>query len=304
MASSDERGPGAAPDTPYHPGEREVQRRAGVAEAALRAGRAVHRTLPPAAAAFLAERELVVLAAADSAGRPWATVLGGPAGFVRAVSESRVELGAVPGPGDPLAGALAPGAWIGILAIDLETRRRARLNGRVTAVDGGALRVDLDQVYANCPQHIRSRVLGLLPGRRPSPDARRLAGLSDTDRSWIRSADTFFIASLHPEHGADASHRGGPPGFVEVDGDRLRWPDYPGNTMFNTLGNLAANPRAGVVFVDFAGSATLQLSGTTRVAWPWDERAARAGHEPARWVELTVEQAVATAHALPWRVIA
>jgi predicted pyridoxine 5'-phosphate oxidase superfamily flavin-nucleotide-binding protein len=82
----------------------------------------------------------------------------------------------------------------------------------------------------------------------------------------IAAADTFFIASWHPAGGADASHRGGRPGFVEVRDERtLEFPDYPGNNMFNTLGNLAGHPRAGLLFADFERGDLLQLTGRARV---------------------------------------
>ncbi len=106
--------------------------------------------------------------------------------------------------------------------------------------------------------------------------ARRAPGLAEAQRAWIRRADTFFIATSHPEAGADASHRGGMPGFVRVEGDRLVWPDYAGNAMFNTLGNIALHPRAGLVFPDFEAGATLQLTGRAAVDWDRD----RAGSFP------------------------
>ena len=91
----------------------------------------------------------------------------------------------------------------------------------------------------------------------------RSSSLSAAQRARIGAADTFFIASAHPEGGADASHRGGRPGFVRVTGQRsLAFPDYPGNNMFNTLGNLTADqarrmniPRdiQGAVVVDIGG---------------------------------------------------
>jgi uncharacterized protein len=77
--------------------------------------------------------------------------------------------------------------------------------------------------------------------------------------------DTFFVASANPQANLDASHRGGNPSFVKVDGDALRIPDYPGNSMFNTLRNLAVHPRAGLLFVDFTSGDTLQLTGTAKI---------------------------------------
>src|SRR3546814_14766932 len=67
------------------------------------------------------------------------------------------------------------------------------------------------------------------------------------------------------EQGADVSHRGGRPGFVRVTEDDgrsvLTIPDFSGNQFFNTLGNIAINPRAGLLFVDFATGDLLTLTG-------------------------------------------
>ena len=63
-------------------------------------------------------------------------------------------------------------------------------------------------------------------------------------------------------YGADISHRGGRPGFVRVDGDVLTIPDFRGNRYFNTLGNLIAEPRASLLFVDFETGDLLQLQGS------------------------------------------
>jgi predicted pyridoxine 5'-phosphate oxidase superfamily flavin-nucleotide-binding protein len=82
----------------------------------------------------------------------------------------------------------------------------------------------------------------------------------------VAAADTFFIASFHPERGADASHRGGRPGFVRVRGQRtLEFDDYPGNNMFNTLGNLSGHPWAGLLFVDFERGDLVQMTGRARI---------------------------------------
>ena len=84
----------------------------------------------------------------------------------------------------------------------------------------------------------------------------------------VERADTFFVTSAHPTRGLDTSHRGGNPGFVEVlDEKTLRIPDYQGNSMFNTIGNLLIYPRAGLTFPDFDINTMLQMSGTTEVLW-------------------------------------
>jgi hypothetical protein len=119
----------------------------------------------------------------------------------------------------------------------------------------------------------------------------------------VREADTFFIATAS-EGGADVSHRGGPRGFVRVTEEAgatvLTFPDYRGNFFFNTLGNLHANPRAGLTLVDFATADVLMLTGTTDVIWNGPELAAFAGAQ--RLVRFAVVHGVLLPRALPLRV--
>ncbi|WP_197506788.1 pyridoxamine 5'-phosphate oxidase family protein, partial [Mycobacterium sp. E136] len=95
--------------------------------------------------------------------------------------------------------------------------------------------------------------------------------LQPSHAALITRADTFFLGTEHPTRGVDASHRGGPAGFVRLDGNRLWWPDYPGNNMFNSLGNIAVDPAAAVLFIDFTTGATVAVSGTAAVVWPDDD---------------------------------
>jgi predicted pyridoxine 5'-phosphate oxidase superfamily flavin-nucleotide-binding protein len=122
------------------------------------------------------------------------------------------------------------------------------------------------EVYGNCPKYIQQRRLTSVAV--PETAALRTTTLDVRQRSRIAASDTLFIATFHPQGGADASHRGGPPGFVRVlDESRLTFPDYPGNNMFNTLGNLVAAPRAGLLVPDFESGSALQISGRATVEW-------------------------------------
>ncbi len=288
----------------YHPGEIEVQERAGVRVMAERVGKGIHHAIPQAAREFLEAQPMVVIGSVSADGRVWASLLAGEPGFARALDGRTVEIDASPVPGDPLAENLvaAKGATtVGMITIDLATRRRMRLNGKAQRrPDGICVRVE--QVYANCPKYIQAREWETVvhDPRAGRPNIRRAETLTDDQRRRISWADTFFVASAHPEYGTDASHRGGQPGFVRfVDENTLEFPDYSGNTMFNTLGNIAANPNVGLLFVDFECGGTLQLSGEAKVVWE-PERAARfAGAE--RVVEFRVYEVVEIEEALPLR---
>ena len=286
----------------YHRGELEVQERAGVREMAARVGKVIRPFVPSAARGFLLEQPMAVVASVDDAGWPWASLLVGEPGFVRAPDERTVAIDAPPLPGDPLKDNLRDGAEVGVLAIDLETRRRMKAKGVVARVlPNGGFEVRTERVYALCPKYIQARAWEFAADPTvPEGNAKRGRALTGEQRARIIRADTFFVASFHPETGADASHRGGMPGFVEVaDENTLLWPDYVGNKMFNTLGNISANPKAGLLFADFEGGDTLQLTGEARVVWGPESAARFAGAE--RVVEFRVEEAIEIAGASPLR---
>jgi uncharacterized protein len=272
---------------PFHPGELGVQERAGVRERAQRLGGSIRREIPPPAEEFLERRSWIVLATADAELRPWASLLVGPPGFAQVTGPREVRLQGTPAPGDPVSASLRAGGFAGLLAIDLGARRRMRVNGTLTHADG-AVYLRADQVYSNCPKYIHPRAESL--GDMAPAAAARAVTLAPHQQAWIGQADTFFIATINPGEGADASHRGGPPGFVEVEGDRLRWPDYAGNMMYNTLGNIAAYPRAGLLFVDFERGGRLMLTGRARIDWDPASAARVAGAQ--RMVELDVDEVI------------
>ncbi|MFJ4847669.1 pyridoxamine 5'-phosphate oxidase family protein [Streptomyces sp. NPDC088733] len=272
----------------YHPGERAVQTRAGVLVRADHVGRGIRDDVPAVAAAFLEQRRMIVVGAADARGRLWASLLTGPPGFVRSPDAHTVAVTARPHPDDPLAAALAGPARVGTITVEPETRRRMRVNGTARP-DGDGLLIRTEQVYANCPKYIQRREL-TAAGLPPATGGRAThgSGLTAAQQEWIRAADTFFVATSGPDGAADASHRGGNPGFVTVTDDhRLRWPDYSGNSMFMTLGNITTRPATGLLFPDWRTGGVLMLTGTARVAWDGDPDG-----EDGRGVDFTVTEAV------------
>jgi predicted pyridoxine 5'-phosphate oxidase superfamily flavin-nucleotide-binding protein len=258
--------PGHGRPTGYHEGELAVQHQAGVtAEAARLSGMLAPAELRGGLVRFLADRTFAVLTARGGDGLLWISPLSGPPGFLEAAGPAALSVRARPSPGDPLRELAAPQP-VGVLAIEFATRRRVRVNGTLRAASSEGLLIDVDQAYGNCPQYIQQRALAPAAARH-RPLVRMGDRLEPQDEALIRQRDTFFIGSTHPSRGRDASHRGGPAGFVRVHDGRLWWPDYAGNSMFNTLGNLAVDPAAALLFPDFSTGRTLQLSGTATVEW-------------------------------------
>jgi predicted pyridoxine 5'-phosphate oxidase superfamily flavin-nucleotide-binding protein len=286
----------------YHDGEIAVQTRAGVRRQADKLAAAMRGAILPSLAGFVAAQRMAVLGTVDRSGAVWASVVTGDAGFLQVIDYQSIRIAAVPAAGDPLAENLASPAHAALIVADLATRRRLRLNGEGHIVEGGTIEIRDAQVYSNCPHYIQARA----PiGEHQWPAgadaaAVRTAQLSTDHQRLIARADTFFIATDHPESGADVSHRGGNPGFVRiVNGRRLAIPDYSGNNMFNTLGNIAVNPHVGLLFIGFDSGRTLQLTGRAAIDWDAARAATLAGAE--RIVDFELDEAVDNPHGFPLR---
>jgi predicted pyridoxine 5'-phosphate oxidase superfamily flavin-nucleotide-binding protein len=284
------------PPGPFHEGERAVQRQAGVSREAEAVGRILSPSITPAIARALSTMRMAVATSLDAAGRPWASLLTGGAGFMQAVDDRLLRLDVRPDPLDPLSANLRDRPELGLLAIDPRTRQRIRVNGLGGLLPSGARAPEAiflmaDTAYGNCPKHIvRRHIVG--EAQAGTGTSTRTAALDARQQSWIAAADTFFIASFDAEGGADASHRGGRAGFVRVLDERhLEFDDYDGNNMFNTLGNLVREPRAGLLFLDFAGGDVLHLTGRTglrfaparSVVFEIEEGVYRPGASTLRW---------------------
>ncbi|WP_245849140.1 pyridoxamine 5'-phosphate oxidase family protein [Mycobacterium palustre] len=251
----------------FHEGELATQRRAGVEADAKRLETMLGVSrLSVGATGFLASQRFAALTGRDGDGLLWVSPLTAPPGFLRA-HDGVLRVAARPRAGDPLH-AMPGGQPVGLISVDFAARRRLRINGTLVGTDPAGMTVRVDQSYGNCPKYIHPRGIDVRAFAAPPARARRTTFLDRAERAMIAASDTFFLGTTHPTRGSDASHRGGPAGFVRVDSPtRLWWPDYPGNNMFNSFGNLAVDDEAALLFLDFATGATVQLSGTARVRW-------------------------------------
>jgi uncharacterized protein len=253
--------------SPWHRGERAVQERTAEAHLADRVAGGIRHDLPDVAAQFLAGMTQMIAAGVDRADSLHVSVLAGSPGFVEVLRPDLVRVGATPTSDDPLAGAVRQGAPVGLLALDPTTRTRVRLNGRVVTGEMG-LTVQLDEVFANCPKYIRPRAPAAAAMPAGPIEPRRSTGLTPAQIGRLQRADTFFVGTTDGGVGVDASHRGGPPGFVVVvDANHLTFPDYRGNSMYRTLGNLEVDDRVGLFVLDWETGAGLHLSGTAAVVF-------------------------------------
>jgi predicted pyridoxine 5'-phosphate oxidase superfamily flavin-nucleotide-binding protein len=292
------------PDLPWHTGERLLQERAGVQARMAEVGpRVVRDYMPDQHRDFFVQLPFMLLSAHDASMHPRASLLVGRPGFAHSPDPRTLRIDALPSA--PVT--LAIGTKIGLLGIQLETRRRNRMNGTITAVDDRGFTVHVDQSFGNCPQYIQSRTHTFIrEPSQPSATAPRPEGplLSAEASSLIERADTFFIATAAADvrEGLDVSHRGGKPGFVrrEEDGHTvLTWPEFRGNFYFNTLGNIVENPRTGLLFVDFDTGNCVSLVGESEILWDDPALGAFAGAQ--RFVRFRVTSGLFLPDALPLR---
>jgi uncharacterized protein len=293
---------------PFHAAELALQERFGRrARLESWARRGIRNYLIDQHRAFFPQLPFLLIGSADSSGQPWASMLAAPPGFAWAPDPYHLRVDARPTKDDPLTGNLQPGSAIAVLGIELPTRRRNRVNGRLTLTDSSGFTVAVDQSYGNCPQYIQAVDLTLLGHghpHEPQPPL-RYRQLTSADRDLIRNADTFYIATVNlnpdagPARGADVSHRGGRPGFIRIDDDTLTAPDFIGNFFFNTLGNLMIEPRAGLLFADFKTGDLLLLATRAEVVWDGPEVTSFAGAQ--RLIRFQVTEVIRLNASLPFR---
>ncbi len=284
--------------TAIHEGERWIQNQVGESDLGERNSGIVSNRIIPGAIPFIRQQTMVIVTSIDTDGFPWSSVLFGESGFLVAPDPSHMMIHldrALIRSDDPLWLNLDRDSRIGLLLIELTTRRRLRINGQATRTDN-LIRVEIEASYPNCPKYIQRRHLD--PDVHVTTDEPWNTGhlLETAHRSLIERADTFFVGSAHPKQGLDASHRGGAPGFITfIDNETMHIPDYPGNSMFNTLGNLVVHPQAGLLFLDFETPRSVQVIGHTQVVlnsqitsgasryWSFKVDAWREGPLPEAW---------------------
>jgi predicted pyridoxine 5'-phosphate oxidase superfamily flavin-nucleotide-binding protein len=305
--------------SPFHAGEMAMQEHAGVRERVEVMGRRMVRDhMPEQHIELFAKLPTLLVGSLDAQGRPWASMLVGRPGFLSAPDAHHLRVDARPGHGDPLQAQLAVGVPLGLLGIEPHTRRRNRMNGTVTALDATGFSVQVGQSFGNCPQYIQAREPVWLDEpaayTRPRPVQAEAAVLGAAARQLVARSDTLYIASASAHargrggaEGVDVSHRGGKPGFVRhtIDGlgaaahSVLTIPDFRGNNMYATLGNIVARPRAGLLFADPDSGDLLQLTGRAEVVSEGPDVVAFAGAQ--RLLRVQIEAGWWMPAALPLR---
>ncbi len=290
----------------YHSGETQLQHAVGSRERTEELSRILMKDhLVPQHREFFAGLEYLFLSAVDVSGRLRTVMVSGTRGFLGTPTDKILRLDAQSS--DVLAhlGDLPQSAMVGVIGIDLSNRRRNRMHGTIAAVQNTHVDIQVTQSYGNCPKYINIRDLTSHFTSTHTPVSISRPSLDETDRAAIRAADIFFIASYfdagqnNQYEGADMSHRGGMPGFVHVGGDTLTIPDYFGNNLFNTFGNLLMTPATALLFIDFETGETRQINGTAKISD--DPNLVTQYPKALRLLQVKVTGVTATKNATPLR---
>lgn len=293
-------------DKVYHEGEIAVQERAGVRKIADRLSQMIRPFMPDQHREFFEMLPFVVTGLIDELGRPWATMSVGEPGFITSPDQSTLQIASAPLLSRELGLQMNEGDKIGLLGIELPTRRRNRMNGVISQSGADGFAVHVEQSFGNCPQYIQTRSVeprGTGAGHTAGPVERNTT-LTGEVVDLIKQADTFYISSRTSQlsggsdAGVDVSHRGGRPGFVSVGTDGvLSFPDFSGNRLFNTLGNIADDGRVGMAFPDFSTGDLLLLTGRADIVWDGERLDGFEGAQ--RLVDVKVDEVVHARSALP-----
>lgn len=317
---------------PWHDGEIAIHKRIGGPER----DNPTNPALTQHAAIRLQQAPLLAVGTLDAQGRPWTAVWGGKPGFAAPLGSSMIGMKVdVDEVHDPVVQALCndksqgvdggqlqrgAGKMISGLTMDLDRRNRIKLCGRLVAgslvskapsdpenspsVAQGQIQLvtKIDQSLGNCPKYLNRKDI------QPSALSPKLisdsAALSSEATKLIAKADLFFMSSSNGHSDMDTNHRGGHAGFVRVrqtsdSQHQILWPEYSGNRLYQTLGNLEVTPLAGLVFPDFDTGDVLYLTGQTRTLVGREANALLPRSNLA--VELTVTRSLFVQQGLSFR---
>jgi ferredoxin-NADP reductase/predicted pyridoxine 5'-phosphate oxidase superfamily flavin-nucleotide-binding protein len=297
-------------NSPFHEGELQLQRKFGVdSNVAQYAPKFIRPYMPDQHREFYTSQPFVVVSARDSRGMMWATMLvnEGNTDFITSPDPFSLLINASLLPGDALHDAFQDGDDLGILGIEFGSKRRNRVNGRVRRhFPRGSIAFQVGQSFGNCPQYIKPRQwwknVPVVHGRGAVPKSiERSTKLTMKQIEQIKNSDTLFVASGYrgegdsPAFGNDVSHRGGPKGWIHVvDSRTIALPDFPGNDMYNTLGNIVMDSRFGITVPLLPTGGMIQMSG--RATIDYDEESTNQIFAGAlRLVIFTIDEVVTVA---------
>lgn len=271
----------------FHLGEQDVQSRLAVQEKIAPIGQKFIRDfMPEQHMQFYQQLDYIFLGSVDKNNRPWASIAFNTQAhdyndsaqhkLIQTPNNKTLTLNAEFVQNDPL-NALELHDSVGVLGLELATKRRNRLSATISARQPKQLQLTVKQTFGNCPKYITPRDIRLLTNQQNRPTT--TVAINKLDKlalELVEQSDMFLVASYYKHnaikdkkaYGVDVSHRGGPAGFIRIDTpNKLTIPDYSGNNFFNTLGNISATGKAGLLFIDLKNGHLLSLTGQAQILW-------------------------------------
>ncbi len=288
----------------FHKGELEVQQKMNVQNIAVKVGNSINHQIIGGAIPFIESQSTFVVNSEDDQGNHWTSLLVGTLGFIHVPTNSTFEINI-----DALASDkhdvffenIKHQKNIGCIFIELASTKRYRVNGIVTKITSSKIFIRVTEAYPNCPKYIQQRgINNVLSTQKPlqTVDKKLPTHLIEL----IKNSDTFFIGSGVDDK-KDASHRGGKTGFIEVLNPKtLKIPEYVGNSLYNTLGNIAINPNTGLLFIDFSNNSVLQLNGKATILYHQNSEKDKLHTDTGLFWTFEIEQYIYTQnhHVIDW----
>ena len=290
----------------FHAGETAIHKKLGLRDhRTVRMAEVLIRDhMPDQHREFFSQLAYAFIGLADKEGRPWPTIVSGSSGFISTPHDKCLVIDSPFLLEKELGLEVFSGQKIGCLGLDLSNRRRNRLNGVITSIDGQITTIDVEQSFGNCPKYIQRHALKTQVVGDCDIDVKTAGQLSAKDKAHIKKSGIFFIASRSgsinsdPRSGIDVSHRGGRSGFVRVDDEGvLSFPDFSGNNFFNTLGNIQSDSRVGLLFPNFETGHAICIAGNANIIWDGPSVTAYEGVE--RIIDIQIERVFSAPNALP-----
>jgi uncharacterized protein len=249
----------------YHDGERYIQEQMGVRDKSDSLSSMIYHEMPVVAAQFLESLNFAVVTFSTSNQELFSSVLFDINSFITILHTKEIVINLekssfIP---DNILG--EKNLNIGLLGLEFENRMRIRVNGK-GKIEDNKLFLVIDEVYSNCPKYINDRkIVGKVDFFNDSI-LDKYTTLVNECKKIIENSDTFFIATNHENKGSDISHKGGKKGFLKIiSPTQLEFDDFPGNNMYNTLGNIYTNPNISILIVDFASNDILHINGHAKI---------------------------------------
>ena len=250
----------------YQEGQFALQRITGEEEIAQDRLAMVQPSIHERSIPFIEKQIFAFLGSEDANGSLWLSLLIGEKGFISVPSLQEVKLDldkVVTNREDIVFTNIKTKPTVGLLFHQAAKRARYKAWGIASEKDN-QLSFDIKMGYKSCPKHIQKERIALPEESKALvPSFTKGNDLGSSEKDWIIKSHTFFVTTQSKKGAVESAHRGGNPGFIEImDDGRLRIPDYFGNSIYSTLGNIYNNPKAALLFIDYDNGETLQLSGS------------------------------------------